>query len=343
MATITKTKTGWQAVIRIKGWPTQCKTHRIKRDAEDWSRTVEDEIYRGIYIPRGASEKFTLENALDRYTKEVTPTKKPNTQKRELGRAVFLKAKLGKYTLASLTPTIIAGFRDGRLKEGKSNNTVRLELALLSHLFSTAISEWQVGLVYNPVQSVKKPSPGTGRKRRLNEGEEKELLRSCDRQSNPFIGWIVRLALFTAMRKGEILSLTVDQVNLHDSTIFLSDTKNNEVRTVPLSPKALDIINRALDHPLRPKETDLVFYGEPGRDGKRRPYTIDRMWRNVLKLAEMTDFRFHDLRHEATSRFVEAGLSDQEVSSITGHKSMQMLKRYTHLRNKNLVDKLSSL
>jgi len=70
---------------------------------------------------------------------------------------------------------------------------------------------------------------------------------------------------------------------------------------------------------------------------------INRVWIQALERAEISGLRFHDLRHEATSRFVEAGLSDQEVASITGHKSMQMLQRYTHLRSEELVDKISSI
>ncbi len=189
----------------------------------------------------------------------------------------------------------------------------------------------------NPVANVRKPSPGKGRTRRLSGDEEDRLFRACRAHSNPFLIWIVKLALYTAMRQGEILSLTRDQINLKKRTIFLPDTKNDTVRTVPLFKKAHEVILEVLEHPVRPKDTDLLFFGEPGKDGQRKPYTINRVWSNALVRAEMEDFRFHDLRHEATSRLVEAGLTDQQVSSITGHKSMQMLKRYTHLRNEDLV------
>jgi len=242
--------------------------------------------------------------------------------------------------LAALNADIIAKYRDGRLEEGKSNNTVRLELALLSHLFTTAIREWGLGLIANPVSNVRKPSPGKGRDRRLVGDEEERLLAACDENSNPFLGWIVRLALYTAMRRSEILYLTRTSVNLEKRTIYLSDTKNNESRTVPLSDKAINTLKSVLAFPIRPIDTELLFYGEPGADGNRRPYALDRIWQQTLVRAEITDFRLHDLRHEATSRFVEAGLSDQEVASITGHKSMQMLRRYTHLRSEDLASKI---
>ena len=344
MATINKTKSGtWKAQVRIAGWPNQIKTFRIKRDAENWARTTEDEIVRGIHVPRSNSEKLTIASALDRYIKEVVPTKKPSGQRREIGRAEFLKSKLGQYSLAALNSELIATFRDERLAEGRANNTVRLELALLSHMYTVAIQEWGTGLTANPVLNVRKPSPGKGRTRRLNNDEEERLLKACDQHSNPFLGWIVRLALYTAMRKSEIVSLTFEQVNLDAGTLFLPDTKNNSVRTVPLTNKALVAITEAMDFPIRPKYTNLIFFGSPCRDGTRKPYTINRVWMLALERAEITGLKFHDLRHEATNRFVEAGLSDQEVASITGHKSMQMLRRYTHLRTEDLVSKIADI
>ncbi len=344
MATITKTDSGsWKALIRRKGWPTIIKTFRIRRDAEDWARTTEDEIIRGIYVPRKDSEKLTVAAALDRYQKEISPTKKASTFDRERSRIRIVRNALGKYSLASLTSDTIAKHRDKRLADGKSNNTVRRELSLLGHLYTTAIREWGLGIAVNPVTNVRKPTPGKARDRRLDAEEEVMLLAACDEHSNPFLGWMVRLALYTAMRHGEIASLTASQVNLTKRTVFLSDTKNNDVRTVPLTDKAYSTIKEVLDFPIRPGDTNLLFYGNPGRDGKRRPYQSGRVWDDALVRAEITNLRFHDLRHEATSRLVEAGLSDQQVSAITGHKSMQMLKRYTHLRNEDLVSLIKGI
>ena len=286
---------------------------------------------------------MTVAAALDRYVKEVVPTKKPSGHRRDIGRAEFLKSKLGQYSLAALNAELIAAFRDERLAEGKANNTVRLELALLSHMYTTAIKEWGLGIAANPVLNIRKPSPGQGRNRRLNGDEEVRLLKACDEHSNSFLGWIVRLALYTSMRRSEIISLTREQINLEKRTIFLPDTKNGTVRTVPLTDKAYVVVKEALSHPINPNDTNYIFFGEPGREGIRKPYVINKVWSQALERAEISGLRFHDLRHEATSRFVEAGLSDQEVASITGHKSMQMLRRYTHLRSEDLVSKISSI
>lgn len=344
MATITKTPNGkWKSVIRLKGWPTTSKTFRIKRDAEDWSRTTEDEMVRGVYIKRAGSERTTLAHALHRYLKEITSQKKPTSQKRDKTSANTLHKYLGRYSLAALTQEVIANFRDERLEEGKSNNTVRLELALLSNLYTVAIQEWGMGIAFNPVMNVRKPKSGSGRNRRLSPDEEKKLFEALSNYSNPMLLWIAQVALYTAMRQGEILNLTRDQVDLKKGIVKLTETKNGDSRTVPLSLKAIKVFQVAMSNPVRPIDTNLIFFGEPGRDGKRKPYTIGKIWINLVRQAGITDFKFHDLRHEATSRLVEAGLSDQEVSSITGHKSMQMLKRYTHLRGEDLTSKIKHI
>lgn len=354
MATLVKTPSGtWKAVIRKAGWPTTSKTFRIKRDAEDWSRRTEDDMVRGVFIQRSNAERMTVEAALNRYLKEVTPTKRPSSQHTERRRAPILIAHLGRYSLAALTPDVIAQYRDERLagdvgSDGKrhprSNNTVRIELALLGHLFTIALKEWGLGLTYNPVQSIRRPAPGPGRDRRLFPAEEKRLLRAADAHSNPMLGWIVRLALETGMRSSEITGLTRPQVDLNRRVIRLQQTKNGSSRTVPLTHEATRVLREALGNPIRPIDTDLVFFGEPGRtDGKRHPYQFNPMWRKIKLASGLPDLHFHDLRHEAVSRLVEAGLSDQEVAAISGHKSMQMLKRYTHLRAEDLVGRLDTI
>ncbi|EJM34312.1 site-specific recombinase XerD [Pseudomonas sp. GM33] len=349
MATLVKTPSRtWKAVIRKNGWPTASKTFRTKRDAEDWARRTEDEMVRGVYIQRSGSERMTLESALKRYLSDVTPTKKPTTQRGEASKAKKLVEHLGKYSLAALSAEIIAGFRDKRLSESShkgniSNNTVRLELALLSHLFTVAIQEWGVGLTFNPVLNIRKPSPGEGRARRLTSDEELRLINAVNAHSNPMLGWIVRIALETGMRASEISTLRRHQVDLEKRVLRLRDTKNDSARTVPLNRFATEAIKSAMNNPVRPIDCDLVFFGEPGRDKKRRPYAFTKVWGTLKTKLKMRDFRFHDLRHEAVSRLVEAGLSDQEVSAISGHKSMQMLKRYTHLRAEDLVERLDCL
>lgn len=154
---------------------------------------------------------------------------------------------------------------------------------------------------------------------------------------------MIRLALATAMRVGEIQRLRRRDVDLKRRTALLRDTKNNQSRTVPLSAEAAQVLRTALDNPVRPIECDLVFFGEPGRDGVRRGFQYSPGWKRATRDAGIVDLRFHDLRHEAVSRLVELGLGDQEVAAISGHRSMQMLQRYTHLRAEDLVKRLDAL
>ncbi|SEB44627.1 Phage integrase family protein [Pseudomonas saponiphila] len=224
-----------------------------------------------------------------------------------------------------------------------SNNTVRLEIALLSHLYTVAIQEWGLGLTFNPVLNIRKPSPGEGRDRRLSADEERRLLNAASNYSNPMLRWIVRIALETGMRSSEITGLRCHQVDLKKRVVRLSDTKNDSARTVPLTKLATDTFKAALDNPVRPADCSLVFFGEPGKDGKRRPYAFTKKWGLLKAKLGMSDLRFHDLRHEAVSRLVESGMSDQKVSAISGHRSMQMLRRYTHLRAEDLVKDLDAI
>nr|WP_233175884.1 site-specific integrase [Dyella sp. ASV24] len=300
-------------------------------------------MVRGVFIERAPSERMTFGAALDRYLAEVTPTKKESTQRAERLKAASLRLYFGKYSLAAINTDLVARYRDHRLGEGKKPNTVRLELALAGHLFTTAIREWRIGVVHNPVANIRKPSVGEGRDRRLSKEEEKRLRKAVTRHSNPMLRWIFDLALETGMRSSEITGLTRGQVDLHRRIVRLSKTKNDSARTVPLTLHAKEILAAALANPVRPKDCDLIFFGEPGRDGLRRPYNFNKAWLTIKAELGVNNLRFHDLRHEAVSRLVEGGLSDQEVAAISGHKSMQMLKRYTHLRAEDLVGRLDSL
>jgi integrase len=209
-------------------------------------------------------------------------------------------------------------------------------------LFTVAIQEWRIGLAYNPVANIRKPSPGEGRDRRLSEAEEAKLIEAVSNYSNPMLGWIVRAALATCMRSTEIVTLNRSQVDLKRRVVRLTNTKSGGARTVPLTLDAQKIFAEALANPVRPIDCELIFFGEPGKDKDqtRRPYAFNKIFGKIKKDIGLADLHFHDLRHEAVSRLVEAGFSDQIVSAISGHKSMQMLKHYTHLRAENMINEL---
>ena len=204
---------------------------------------------------------------------------------------------------------------------------------ILSHLFEVARKEWGIH-VRNPVRDIQVPSASEMRGRRLqagergHDGEETRLLAACREARNPYLLPIVRLALETAMRQGELISLRWEHVDLNRRTVYLPDTKNGESRTVPLSMTAVGIL-RSLPRSIHGR----VF---PGLTTE----AVKRAYARAVRRAGIKDLRFHDLRHEATSRLFEKGLNIMEVASITGHKDLRMLRRYTHLKAEDLARKL---
>ncbi len=324
MAAFQKRGKTWRAIVRRKGFEPISGTFDSKADAIAWAGNVEKEMRDGRYADRSEVERTTLKEALDRYGREVSPSKKSKTQ--ELLRIEQWKRHpMAARSLASIRSADIASYRDQRLKT-VGGNTVRLELALISHLFSIASKEWGLPLE-NPVRNIRKPRLPQGRDRRLVSDEEQRLLKACDASRSPWLGPLVRVAIETAMRMGELLSLIWSNVDLLRGTAHLPDTKSGERRTVPLSGAARAALQKM------PRSVD-------GRVFPIGQMAVERSFQNARERAEIEGLRFHDLRHEATSRLFEKGLNTVEVATITGHKTLQMLKRYTHLRAEDLVSRL---
>lgn len=276
---------------------------------------------------------LSVNQALNKYLTQVSILKKGYAQEKyrieQIGRSF-----LGERIVRQVTSVDIAKYRDQRLNEVNQRtkrklapSTVRLELSLLSNFFDIARIEW--GLCEsNPVANVRKPKNPPGRDRRLTPREERLILRYCHGHVNPDLYSIVVIALETAMRQGEILKLQWEHINLKTRIAHLPETKNGTKRDVPLSTRARDA---------------LIRLGVKNR-GKVFGYTAEGLkstWRFALKKLGIEDLHFHDLRHEAISRLFELGTLDMmEVAAISGHKSLSMLKRYTHLRAQRLVRKL---
>ncbi len=342
MAYIRKRLDAWEVSINKKGFPRQSRTFATKADAEKWARQIEAEMDRGIFVSRKESEKTTLSEALDRYEREVTPLKKGVVQ--ELSRVRILKNSfLANRSMASIQGKDIAKYRDDRLKN-VSEATLRREFTILSHVFKIAIKEWGMAGLANPVEAIRLPSGrGKVRERRLMPGE---LDRICEISESLSLPSLVRLAVETGMRRGELAGMTWDNVDLKKRTVTLSETKNGEKRIVPLSPEALRILSglpRRLDGEvwglkddhsistafIRAVSRARAVYEKECEEKKEKPDT-----------SFLVDLTFHDLRHEATSRFFEKGFNVMEVASITGHKTLQMLKRYTHLKAEDLAKRM---
>ena len=324
MATFRKRSGSWQALVKKKGFGQIARTFDTKAAAEAWAKVTEAEMVRGVFISRKEAENTTLSEALDRYEREVSSSKKGH--RREKTRiSIWKNHPLAKRVLASIRGNDMASYRDDRLKTGYSANTVRLELAIISHLFEIARKEWGMEGLTNPVKAIRMPSPPAGRDRRLQPGELEKLLESSSEE----LSQVIRFALETAIRRGELAGMAWDMVDLKKRTVTLPETKNGQKRIVPLSSVAVAILKERLN-------TRRI-------DGKVWDIGLDAISQDFAKACQKTGIsglHFHDLRHEATSRLFEKGFDKMEVRTITGHKTLQMLARYTHLRAEDLVEKM---
>jgi integrase len=264
----------------------------------------------------------TLREALSRYLLEITPQKKGKLQESRRIHA-WQKHPLGDLPLDRIRPIDLVSYRNNRLAAGRSVYTIRLDLAVLSHLFEIARTEWGHETLGNPVKALRLPAFPPGRDRRLEPGELGKILSL----STQVMKDLIRFAIETAMRRSEILSLTWDRIDLEKRVATIAETKSGGKRKVPLSPLALEILQKRLSE-------------NQGRPFPLSPDDVSHRFLDACRSAGIRDLRFHDLRHEATSRFFEKGLSVPQVAAITGHKTLQMLHRYTHLRAEDLALKL---
>jgi integrase len=337
----------WQAIVKRKGYANQVRTFNTRRDADRWARGVEAELDRGVFVSRREAEETSLAEAIERYRMEVTPSKK-GAQQENYRLNILAASSLSKRSLASIRSSDVAKYRDTRRK-ARSANTVRLELSALSSIFEEARLEWGMEGLHNPVRDVRKPPPGAPRERRFaSPEEEKRLLDALKDYGDGWAFPLVSLALETGMRRGEWPNLHWKDVDLKRQTVVLHDgeTKNGEGRIVPLSSKAVGILRT-----LPRSSSDRVFHVMPrtitaaftrSRDRARAKYLEDcKKARREPDPTFLVDLHLHDMRHEATSRlFEEKELDVMEVASITGHKTLTMLKRYTHLKAEKLAKKL---
>jgi integrase len=326
VATLRKRSNGhWQARVR-KANQSISKTFINKVDAERWAKQVEVEMQKGSYTNLVLAERTTLAEIIERYIVEVLPTMRG-------GKADFIRLKalarrpIAKLNMVALTPQKIAQHRDERLKEIAPATVIR-ELSYFSSIITYARKEWGIN-INNPVSLVARPKNPQGRSRILNANETNalfEALKPTGRRSIWMLP-LVKLALETAMRRSELLGLFWENIDLGRRTVFLQLTKNGTSRTVPLSTHAIQILT------------------EMPRDigGRVFPIThevVSQAFNRARKQAGVNEIRFHDLRHMAITKLAEKLPNLIELSAVSGHKSLAMLKRYYHPNPEQLAEKL---
>lgn len=329
MATLRQLPAGrWQAMIRKSGVKPISKTFRTKEMARTWARRKEDEMERGIYHSASAAERTILKQVIHRYKSDITPRKAG--ARKEISKLNLLDDRLGAYTLSRLTPEVVVDFVDQRKKEVGSD-TIRRELSTLSHVIRTARSLWRIHLPENAVHTAldilsatRTLSPKVYRVRRLKDGEETRLVEAAHSE----IRDIIPFALDTAMRRGEIARAKTKDVEGYK--LHVPTTKSNRPRTIPLPDRALTIVQARIDR-------------HDGRLFGIQPDSLTQSFGRACNRAGISDLRFHDLRHEATSRLFEQGMEIQEVAAITGHSDWRSLKIYVHVLPERIAAKLRIL
>ena len=327
MATFRKRSGHWQARITRKGHQTLSKTFTSKKDAEFWAREIESTIDKGAYQNLRYAQKITFKDLIDRYVKEVSPSMRGALADKYRLSAIA-KRPISHISMASLTPSVLAEYRDQRLKVIGAGTMLR-ELSYFSCIINHARREWGLN-IQNPVSMIKKPPSPAGRTRLLSE-EEKIRVFNTIRQSQPAVCnlWLIpaiEFALATAMRLGEITSLLWKDVDFNHRTAFLPITKNGSCRYVPLSNKAIKLLQDL------PRNSERVFPVNRA--------SLSTAFTRYTRMAGVNGVHFHDLRHTAITAMSGKLTNVIELSSVTGHKSLSMLKRYIHLNISELARKL---
>lgn len=364
----------WEAQVRRRGYPAQSKTFNTKAEAEAWAKMIESEMSRGVWVSRSEAEATTLYEALTRYEEEVSPAKKGAAQESSILKTC--KAiDLAKRPLAAIRSADVAKLRDEWLKDYKPATVLR-RLAVLSHVFNIARKEWGMESLSNPVELVRKPQPNNARTRRIaavdpsadtpgaddpeseRGAQDGELERVVAASGSALLPSIIWLAVETAMRRGEIVTLRWEHVDLKRRVAHLPATKNGSARDVPLSSRAVAVLQALKDACDDTKsEADEGEEADISRVFEIRSDAVTRAFERAVARARklyvdeckatkqrpdgkfLTDLRFHDLRHEATSRLASI-FPMHELTKITGHKDPRMLMRYYHPRAEDLAKRL---
>jgi len=315
----------YQARVRRKGYATVTKTFTSREVAKRWIKSTEIAIEQGEFIRR---TNMAVGDMLEKYANEYLPKLKGAAISTQY-RVRALKRHFGDIALADLSTSHLAKYRDKRLKTVKPI-TVKCEMDVLRWVINVAITEWDVPLQENPCSKMKWKNVDVPRDRVMDDDEEIRLLE----HASPMLGRMIVVAVESAMRLGEICNIKKRDINFHNQTLHIPQTKTDKPRTIPLSKRALN----ALTEQLRASGNVVPLTDQPLFVMHRSK--VFREFHKSLKGAGITGLRFHDLRHTATTRLFEKGLGIMEVSSITGHSDFKMVKRYTHIKPETLVARL---
>ncbi|SCA63577.1 Uncharacterized protein SCG7086_AW_00170 [Chlamydiales bacterium SCGC AG-110-P3] len=334
-------KVSYLVRVRLRGEKHITKTFRTRSLAQDWMVSTEAAIKEGRFHYFSESGRHTVSDMITRYIKYELP-KKPKSLVKQSAQLKWWNTQIGHLPLSRVTPAILVECRDKLAAEAtcrggiRSSSTTNRYLAVMSHCFSVACREWQ-WLDQSPMKQVSKLREPRGRDRILTDDELPVLLEACRKSRNKVLYIVVRLALGTGMRQGEILNLCWKDIFLAEFKIILRDTKNGQIRAVHLAPE----LCKLLEEHAESRRLDS-FYVFPSQNGQNS-VCIRTAWENALRVANIEGFRFHDLRHTAASMMATAGASDAELRAFLGHLSPSQTLRYAHYRDSAMASSVNGI
>ena len=336
MASIQKRGSSYRARITREGKSTLCATFKTRNEALLWAKETRAKISLGLLVeaPMVKTNLKTFEEAALCYRDTHSIHKK--IVRSETYRLHILIKRWGHLPVEQVDKVKVLTLRDDLLRLGRSGDTVNHYFNTLSKLFQMLSNEWGL-LIDNPIKGIKRMPPSKGRYKRLNQHAEETLLGACSALSYWELNSIITIAIETGMRRSEIMGITWNDVDLINRRIYLHQTKNGESRQVPLTKKAVAILE-GLNKDKAGKVFTMSLDQLRGQYERIRKHAHEH-WPDKAN-SPFDDLRFHDLRHEALSRLSDAGLNVIELSCISGHKTLGMLQRYTHPSHQAIFLKL---
>jgi len=336
MASIQKRNGSYRVRVKRVGETTLSKTFNNRNEALQWAKFTEAQLTLDLHEEKktNSNEAILFKDAAESYIKNHSIHKK--IARSETYRLKILIKRWGSLTVAQVDKKAVLALRDELITNGRSNDTINHYFNTLSKLFQMLSGEWDLE-IGNPIKGIKRMPPPQGRSKRVNRVIEDALLDACDALSYLLLKSMIEFAIQTGMRRGEIMGLTWSNIDLAERRAYLDTTKNGESRQVPLTQRALKVLQT-----LPKDETGRVFqmtvHDLRGQFNRAKTYAKEG-WTEA-GINPFDDLRFHDLRHEALSRMSDLGLNVIELSCISGHKTLGMLKRYTHPSHKAILHKI---
>lgn len=334
MASIYKRKNSdgtwvWRAVVRIKGYPSVCNHFERKQEAEDWAADVERNIRLGQFKFDQHKNQHTYAELMERYVQDGA-LEHHSSAKDTLRHLDYWKGRFGSHALIHLTSELIGKERQ-LLTETPSINgnlrsmaTINRYISSLSATLTYAVRrlDW---MKENPCLCLMKLKENKGRDRVLTEEEVDLLLTACKASRSSYLYCIVLIAITTGARQGEILKLEWQHVDFANNTAYLKETKNGRPRSVFLSALIMEELHRLYKR--RQIHKPLVFASKTAFGS----ICIQKVWKKALRQASIHNFVFHGLRHCFATLAASLGASNLQMATAMGHRTLEMLQRYTHL------------